>query len=144
MKSALLCVVVLAASAAANARQVPMAKAAIMSEEDYSRAMKDIGQQNNALRKAIGATPNDVDAAAAAQRLEVIFKDVQNYWEHRKVEDAAVAAKEAVAASQGISKAVAAHDMAAANTLAATLGQQCMSCHTAHRDRQPDGSFKMK
>jgi len=62
----------------------------------------------------------------------------------KKVEDATTAAKNAVAASQAIAKAVAAHDMAAANTAATTLGAQCMACHTAHREKTPEGTFKMK
>src|SRR5262245_53705066 len=122
MRTAIICIVILVASVAPSARQVPMAKAAIVSEEDYARAMRDVGQLNNALRKAIGATPSETDAAAAATRLEVIFKDVQNYWERKKVDDAAAAAKEAAGAAQGISKAIAGRDMAAANTLATTLG----------------------
>ena len=128
---------------ASLAAQAPMAKMAISSEEDYSKAMKEVGMTNGALRKSL-ATPSEADAATAAARLETIFKDVQAYWESKKVEDAATFAKNAVAASQAVSKAVAAHDMAAANTAAATLAQQCMGCHKEHREQLPDKSFKMK
>jgi cytochrome c556 len=60
------------------------------------------------------------------------------------VEDATTAAKNAVAASQAIAKAVAAHDMATATAASTTLGAQCMACHTAHREKTPEGTFKMK
>jgi cytochrome c556 len=141
MKGWIACAFIVAT--ATLAAQAPMAKTSISSEDDYSKAMKEVGAQNNALRKAI-QTPSEADVAASAAKLETIFKDVQAYWENKKVDDAATAAKNAVAATQAISKAAAAHDMAAATAASTTLGQQCMTCHTAHRERQPDGSFKMK
>jgi cytochrome c556 len=141
MKGWVACVFIVAT--ASLAAQAPMARMAISSEEDYSKAMKEVGMQNGALRKSI-ASSSEADAAAAASRLETIFKDVQAYWENKKVTDAAGFAKNAVAAVQAVSKAVAAHDMAAAGAANTTLGAQCMSCHTAHRDKLPDGGFKMK
>ena len=144
MKGWVTCAFIVAtASLAAQAGQTPTAKMAVASEEDYSKAMKEVGMQSAALRKSI-ATPSEADAAASATRLETIFKDVQSYWENKKVDDAATFAKNAVAAAQAVSKAVAAHDMTAAGTANQTLGAQCASCHMAHRDRLPDGSFKMK
>jgi hypothetical protein len=134
---------VAAASLALQAGQAPMAKTSISSEEDYSKNMKEVGAQNTALRKAI-TSASEADVAASAAKLETIFKDVQAYWENKKVDDAATAAKNAVAASQAIAKATAAHDMPAATAASQTLAAQCMTCHTAHRERLPDGSFKMK
>jgi cytochrome c556 len=141
MRGWVACVFIVAT--ASLAAQAPMAKMAISSEEDYSKAMKEVQMRNGALRKSI-ASSNEADAAAAAARLETIFKDVQAYWEDKKVADAAGYAKNAVAAVQAVSKAVAAHDMAAAGAANTTLGAQCMSCHTAHREKTPDGGFKMK
>ena len=137
----LACLFVLAT--AALAAQAPMAKMAIASTDDYSKAMKDVGTVSAALRKSI-ATPSEADAAAASVRLESTFKDVQAYWENKKVDDATGFAKNAVAAVEAVSKAVAAHDMAAAGAANQTLAGTCTACHTAHRDRLPDGSFKMK
>jgi len=130
-------------TAASLAAQAPMAKMAIASTDDYSKAMKQVGTDSAALRKSI-ATPSEADAAAASARLESTFKDVQAYWEHKKVDDAAGFAKNAVAAVQAVSNALAAHDMDAAAAANQTLAGTCTACHTAHRDRLPDGSFKMK
>jgi len=144
MKGLVACAVIIAGtSLAVQAGQAPMAKMAISSEEDYSKTMKEVGSQNGALRKAVGSS-SEADAAAAATRLEALFKDVQAYWDNKKVDDASTAAKNAVAASQAIEKAVAAHDMAAANTAMTTLAQQCMACHKEHREQQPDKTYKMK
>jgi predicted NAD-dependent protein-ADP-ribosyltransferase YbiA (DUF1768 family) len=142
MKSWIACAFVVAtASLAAQAGQ-PM-KMAIASAEDYSKAMKEVGAQSAALRKAV-ASAAEPDVAASAAKLETVFKDVQAYWENKKVDDATTAAKNAVAASQAITKAVAAHDMAAVTAASTTLNAQCASCHMAHRERLPDGSFQMK
>ena len=123
--------------------QAPAPKAAVVTEEDYSKAMKEIAAQNGALRKGL-ATPSDADASAAAARLETIFKDIQAYWENRKSEDAVTAAKNAVAASQAIFKAVAAHDVPAATAASQALGGTCMSCHSAHRERLAYDFYRMK
>ena len=142
MKSWIACAFVVAtASLAAQAGQ-PM-KMAITSAEDYSKTMKEIGAQSAALRKAVTSAA-EPDVAASAAKLETVFKDVQAYWENKKVDDATTAAKNAVAASQAITKAVAAHDMAAVTAASTTLNAQCMACHTAHRERLPDGSFQIK
>jgi hypothetical protein len=141
MKGWIVCAFVVAT--ASMAAQAPMTKMAITSDEDYSKAMKEVGAQNGAMRKAI-ASASEADVAASAAKLETTFKDVQAYWENKKVEDATTAAKNAVAASQAIAKATAAHDMAAATTASTTLAAQCTSCHTAHREKLPEGGFKIK
>jgi cytochrome c1 len=123
--------------------QSPPAKVAIATEDDYSKAMKEIGALNGSLRKSL-ATPSGADASAAAARLETIFKDIEAYWEDKHVEDATTAAKNAVAASQAIAKAVAAHDTAAATAGAQSLGSTCTACHTAHRERLTYDFYRMK
>ena len=121
--------------------QAPAVKIMVASEGDYSAAMKEIGAQAAALRKA---TTSEEDAADAAQRLEAVFKEVQGFWIAKKVDDAATTAGSAMAAAQAVLRAVAAHDMGAAGQAAQTLTGTCNTCHTAHRDRLPDGTFKMK
>ena len=102
-------------------------KMAINSADDYSKTMKDVQAQNMALRKAITSAA-EADVTAAAAKLETDFKDVQAYWEAKKVDDATTAAKNAVAAVQTIAKAAAAHDMAAANAALPTLAATCGAC----------------
>jgi hypothetical protein len=141
MKSWIACAVVL--GAVCVCAQAPAPKAAVVTEEDYSKAMKEIAAQNGALRKSL-ATSSDADASAAAARLETIFKDIQAYWEDKKAEDAVTAAKNAVAASQAISKAVAAHDVPAATAASQQLGGTCTACHSAHRERLAYDFYRMK
>ena len=117
-------------------------KTTIMSEADYSKIMKEVGSTNGGLRGA-GAAPTE-DNVKAAQRLNVIFKDVQAYWEGKKVDDAVNFAKAAVAASDSLAKALSAKDEAGAGAAQKTLAGQCAGCHMAHREKTPEGTFKMK
>lgn len=45
---------------------------------------------------------------------------------------------------QAVQKALAANDMAAAETARANVAAQCMGCHTAHREKTPEGGWRMK
>ncbi len=122
--------------------QAPM-KMGINSEADYAAAMKEIGSNNGMIGKAItsGAA---ADAAKGSAILEARFKDVNAYWTAKKVDDAIKFSADALAASQALSKALAANDMTAAGEARTKLGATCMGCHTAHREKTPEGGWKMK
>ena len=127
-----------AVSVAISASLAAQAKPAIASDADYSTHMKEIGQLNGGLNKAIQGSNAD-DAAKMSARLEVLFKDVQSYWEAKKVADAVTAAQSAVAGAQAVAKAVAAKDMTAAGEARTKMGAACMSCHQAHREKTENG-----
>jgi predicted mannosyl-3-phosphoglycerate phosphatase (HAD superfamily) len=123
--------------------QAPTAGMKIASEADYATHMKEIGQLNGVLNKSIKGAMAD-EASKAAERMEVLFKNVHAYWAAKKVDDATTAAQAAVTGLQATQKALTANDMAAAETARATVAAQCMACHTAHREKLPEGGFKMK
>jgi cytochrome c556 len=119
------------------------AKVAIATDADYATHMKEIGQLNGVLNKSIKGGMGD-EAGKAAARLEVLFKNVHAYWNDKKVADATTASQAVVTSLQAVQKAVAANDMTAAETARASIGANCMSCHTAHREKLPEGGFKIK
>jgi cytochrome c556 len=119
------------------------APAKIGSEADYAATMKEIGSLNGALTKAIKGG-DAAEASKAVPRLEVLFKSVHAYWADKKVADATTAAMTAVTSLGEISKALAAKDMAAAETARGNLAAQCMGCHKEHREKTPEGGWKMK
>ena len=139
MKGWIACAFIVATASMAAGQ---MAKLAITSDADYSTTMKDVSAQNGALRKAL-TSASEADVTAAAAKLETDFKNVQAYWEDKKVDDASGFAKSAVAAVQTISKAAAAHDLAAASAALPQLAGQCGSCHMAHRAGAA-GAFTIK
>ena len=121
----------------------PTAGMKIASDADYATHMKEIGQLNGVLNKSIKGAMAD-EANKAAQRMEVLFKNIHAYWDAKKVEDATTAAQTAVTSLQAAQKALGANDMAAAETARAGLAATCMACHTAHREKLPEGGFRIK
>ena len=124
-----------------GAKEQAIVKITVTSEVDYSAAMKEINVQATALRRA---TSDEEAATAATRRLEVLFKEIQSFWAARKVDDATATANEALTAVQAVSKATAAQDVDAAGQAVEKLNGTCASCHMAHRDKRPDGTFQLK
>jgi cytochrome c556 len=121
----------------------PTAGMKIASDADYATHMKEIGQLNGVLNKSMKAG-DAAEAGKAAARLEVLFKNIHTYWNAKKVEDATTASQNVVTSLQAVQKALAANDMAAAETARAAIGANCMGCHTAHREKLPEGGFRIK
>ena len=126
-----------------SAQTPPTAGMKIASDTDYATHMKEIGQLNGVLNKSLKAG-EAAEAGKAAARMEVLFKNVHTYWADKKVADATTAAQGVVTSLQAVQKALASNDMAAAETARAAIGANCMSCHTAHREKLPEGGFRIK
>jgi cytochrome c556 len=133
----------LSAQTTPPAGSAPTAGMKIATDADYAVHMKEIQQMNGVLNKSIKAG-DAAEAGKAAARLEVLFKNIHSYWVAKKVDDATTASQNIVTSLQAVQKALAANDMAAAETARATIGANCMSCHTAHREKLPEGGFRIK
>ena len=139
----LLVCVALAVSASAQGTTAPTAGMKITTDAEFSTHMKEIQQQNGVLNKSIKGGMTE-EATKAAARLEVLFKNIHGYWSEKKVADATAAADTAVTSLQAVQKALASKDLAAAETARATFAGTCMTCHTAHREKLPEGGFRIK
>ena len=137
------CLIFSFALAVSLSAQAPTAGMKIASDTDYATHMKEIGQLNGVLNKSMKGG-DAAEAGKAAARLEVLFKNIHTYWNEKKVADATTAAQGVVTALQGVQKALGANDMAGAETARAAIGANCMSCHTAHREKLPEGGFRIK
>jgi mono/diheme cytochrome c family protein len=115
----------------------------IASDADYAIHMKEIGQLNGVLTKSIKGG-DAAEGGKAAARLEILFKNIHGYWTDKKIADATTAAETAVTSLQAVQKALAASDMTAAETARASFAGTCMTCHTAHREKLPEGGFRIK
>jgi len=133
----------LAVSLSAQGTMAPMAGMKIASDADYATHMKEIGQLNGVLNKSVKAG-DAAEAGKAAARMEVLFKNIHAYWSAKKVDDATTAAQGVVTSVQAVQKALTANDMAAAETARGAIGANCMGCHTAHREKLPEGGFRIK
>jgi cytochrome c556 len=112
-------------------------------EEAFQKIMKQVGSANAAMRKGMEAS--DVKLAAEnAVTLRQAFNEVESFWKKRSRNDAVTWAQDAKKLSDTIHRAAVAGKWDEVKTSATTLGQACQSCHTAHRERFDDGSFRIK
>jgi cytochrome c556 len=112
-------------------------------EKSLPETMKAIPAPFQSLKKNIDAK----DAAAAtkdAQTLSDLFKATDPIWTKAKFADAEKWSKENQAAAQQIVTAVKAGKFDEAAAPYSAVVKSCVSCHTVHREKLPDGTFKMK
>ena len=128
------------ASAQAGTAKAPMS---LLSDADYAKAMKDINPTFVSLQRA-NASMSHEQGMKDAQKLSDLFKDVQAYWEAKKVDDAVAFAKGAVAAADATVKASESMDMTTLTSSQQKLTASCAGCHMAHRTRNADGSYTIK
>ena len=112
-------------------------------EADYQKWMKTVGTTSGSLRKNLDAK-NGEAASADARKLQEVFDQVHDFWHKKNVDDAMKLAMDArdrfgeVAGQASAGK----FDEASATFKKATA--DCGACHTAHREKAADGSWKIK
>ena len=137
---------VLLASSVLNSTYVELARKPIppptKADVALTSAMKTISPAFNTLRTAAQESNADVvktNLAAIAPALahaESVLGDLRHA--------AAAQARDARAQVASIETALAAGNWDAVKSSAAALNQTCQSCHAAHRERQDDGTFRIK
>lgn len=105
-------------------------------------AMKQIGPTCSGLGKKIAA--KDATSAADAKKLHALFDGVQTFWKEMHADDAVGFAKEAGAAFQTIARQTAAGEWEEAGASFKKATANCAGCHSAHREKAADGSWKVK
>lgn len=105
-------------------------------------AMKQIGGANGALGRKIAA--KDPTAAEDAKKLQAWFADVRKFWEARKADDAIQLGGAAAGQYEAVVKLVSEGKWDEAAAEQKKVGASCMGCHTAHREKADDGSWKIK
>jgi mono/diheme cytochrome c family protein len=117
--------------------------AAAPAPEAYVKNMKDLGTALAKIRGGVEAKDFTAVAADAAV-VQALLKSTQTFWEQRKVDDAIAQSQTAVKAAKDIAAAAKAKDEAAIAAGLKVLNGTCAACHTAHRDRTPDGKYGIK
>jgi cytochrome c556 len=112
-------------------------------EEAFDRVMKRINPASAELRK--GADGSDVALVTKNTAvLSAAFGETKKFFEGRKNAEAVGWATQAVALMATIEKGAAAGQWSDVKTAATTLTGLCQSCHAAFRERQEDGSYRVK
>jgi hypothetical protein len=112
-------------------------------EAAYDKVMKRVGPAFNALRQAV--TSSNLDAIReGAVTLKQNFADAEAFWKTRGKEDASGWAQDARKHLESLHRAAEAAKWDDVKSSAAALGQTCQSCHAIYRERQDDGSYRIK
>lgn len=111
--------------------------------EAHVKLMKDTNATATALRGHVQAKDYDAIAADAAT-LKTMFADIEKFWAARKTEDAIGFAKAGAKGAADLETAAKAKNEEGVATAARAVNGTCMGCHTAHRERLPDGSSEIK
>ena len=112
-------------------------------EKEYEAWMKATGATVGSLRKNVEGKAAD-GAAADAQKLAEIFKQVEGFWAKRQTEDAVKRSREAQAAAGEVASAAKAGNWEGTGSGLKGLMSTCAACHAAHREKLPEGGYKIK
>ena len=109
----------------------------------FKKAMTDINTGQMGLRAAV--TAKDYDAIAKhAATFKAGFAVTEQYFTTKKVDDAVTAAKAGGKAATDLATAATGKNDEAVAAAQRALGTTCAGCHTAHRERLPDGTYEIK
>lgn len=112
-------------------------------EAAFDAVMKRIGPAFNSVRAAVGAAAA-AEAAAPLGTLADGFAETETFWKARGPADARRWAAEARAHTASLQRAVAAGRWDDAKAAMGSLQQTCAACHGAYRERQDDGSYRLR
>jgi mono/diheme cytochrome c family protein len=112
-------------------------------EKEYAGWMRTAQATSGSLRKNIEGNMAD-EVAKDAAKMEEVFKKTEGFWAKRKTEDAVKWSQQSQAAAKEIGDAAKGGDMEKAGTSLRSLMGNCAACHTAHRERLPEGGYKIK
>jgi cytochrome c556 len=102
---------------------------------EHKQWMKDLGNQNGALRKGI-----DVEKNAAA--MQETMKHVYSFWQKRNSEIGVKTSNDTIAGATQIAKA--SGDKEAVSAGMKMVGAGCKGCHDQHREKISDTEYKIK
>lgn len=111
--------------------------------EAHVKLMKDINAAAGELRTHSQAKDYDAIAADAA-KLKPLFADVEKFWTARKADDAIEFAKTGAKGAADLETAAKTKNEEGVTAAAKAVSGTCQGCHTAHRERLPDGSSEIK
>lgn len=112
-------------------------------EEDLEKGMKAAGGNMSSLRKNVEAK-NKTEIIRAAKEMEKIFKQSKKFFAKQKMEDGVKWSQDAKDAAKALANAAKKDDAENVASSMKALGATCQACHGAHREKLPDGKYKLK
>lgn len=111
-------------------------------EAGLREAMKAIGPANGGLGKKLAA--KDASASEDAKKLAGLFSSTRAYWEAKKVDDGVQFTAAAIGVYEKVGSLISEGKWDEAAAEQKKAGASCQGCHTAHREKLPDGGYKIK
>ena len=121
-------------------------------ERTFDQVMKEVGPAYGGLKRNLDRKIElqkeleqvTEDAAKNAEKLEELFGEVESFWAMWPGAQGGDAVEFSRSAQAEAVKAAAAADPQAGLAAHEEIGKSCRGCHTTHRERMPDGSFRIK
>jgi cytochrome c556 len=117
---------------------------AVFAQEDaeFVEWMKACNGASGALRKMEQKT--GAPAVQNAEKLGGVYEKMIGFWRQRNAVDAIKWSEEGKAAAAQLASAATANDAEKAQAAFARIGGTCRSCHDVHREKLPDGKYRIK
>ena len=112
-------------------------------DSEFQELMKSTAGAVKQLNSEVTAK-NGQAASGKAKEVEANFKKMEAFWSDREKDDAVEWAQDAQASAADIAESASGGDFEAAAASLKELGATCGSCHKVHREKLPDGGFKIK
>ena len=112
-------------------------------DEDYETWMETASATVPNLRKNLEAKSGDA-AASDAKKLQEVFAQVHAFWQKKNVADAMQFAMDAQTNFGAAAELASAGKFEEATAAVNRAQSNCNGCHSAHRERTPDGKWRMK
>ena len=114
-----------------------------MDEKQFQKQMKQVGKVSKDFKgnfESKNAAAIEKDATAAAEA----YKAMTAFWKARKTDDAAKWSDQSSAAASATAAAAKAGDWDKVKASWGAVNRNCRECHDAHRQKLPDGGYKIK
>ena len=109
----------------------------------FSQVMKEIGGATGQVKKAFENGAKE-DMASGGEKLQALFKEVEEFFTKRDAADAIESAKSAQAAAKELNSQAVSETKVGAEAAFAKINGSCKGCHDAHREELPEGGYKIK
>lgn len=109
----------------------------------FEAAMKTAGKAMGPMGKAVNGG-SLTDAVAPAKQMIEVYDVTEKFWKEKNVDDAIQMSVDGKAAAKALLASAEAGKVEEAKAAFGKLGATCKSCHAAHREKLPEGGYKIK
>lgn len=112
-------------------------------ETQFQKSMKEVGR----IAKGFKDKAQAKDALAVEKdstRVAEIYTQMSGFWKARHTENATKWSESSAAAAKATAAAAKAGDWDKVKTNWNVVNKNCKDCHDAHREKLPDGAYRIK